>query len=213
MSKQEEKKVSKIKVKKKNWYRIVAPALFGGKELGESYLAEAEQAIGRVLRINLKDLTGNVKDQNTYIGFRVDKVDGKSLITSVVSYQLTPAYVRRVVRKNIDRLDDYCVCMTKDGKAVVTKTLMVTLCKTKRSVRAALRHQLPQLLKEEMAKMTFDEFVGALAGMKIQSMLKKRLAKIYPLKELSVRMLFLKEKNLTAEIPTASPIPEAVASS
>ena len=38
MAQKSKKKVSKIKVKKKVWYKVIAPKIFGNKEIGESYL-------------------------------------------------------------------------------------------------------------------------------------------------------------------------------
>ena len=55
MSKQEVKKQSRIKTKKKAWFKIVAPAVFGKRELGETYVTSAESAMGGMLKINLKD--------------------------------------------------------------------------------------------------------------------------------------------------------------
>ena len=52
------KKISKIKTKKKIWFKIFAPKLFGQKEMGESYLSAADQAVGRKLKVNMKELTG-----------------------------------------------------------------------------------------------------------------------------------------------------------
>ena len=43
MAKKDKKKVSKIKVKKKTWFKIVAPKIFGNKEIGESYLVDVEK--------------------------------------------------------------------------------------------------------------------------------------------------------------------------
>ena len=63
------KKVSKIKVKKKIWYKVIAPKIFAQKEIGESYLSDPAKAVGRKLSVNLKELTGNIKSQNVYIGF------------------------------------------------------------------------------------------------------------------------------------------------
>ena len=115
------KKVSKIKVKKKVWYKVIAPKIFGNKEIGESYLQDPNKSVGRKLKVNLKDLTGNIKDQNVQIGLQINKLDGSLLKTSVVSYQLTPAYVKRCVRKNCAKLDDYFVLKTKSGKKVILK--------------------------------------------------------------------------------------------
>ena len=49
------KKVSKIKAKKKRWFPVFAPRFLGQKEIGETHLSEAKVALGKVLKVNLRD--------------------------------------------------------------------------------------------------------------------------------------------------------------
>jgi small subunit ribosomal protein S3Ae len=191
MAKVEKKKVSRVKTKKKIWHKILAPAGFGKKEIGEAYLGSAEQAKGRPLRINLKDLTGSMRDQNVYISFKICKWQGTVLETTTTGYELTPQFVKRMVRKNCNRLDDYFVLTTKDGKSVIVKTLMLTLHKIPRSTRTSLRKQLNLILKEEVGRNTFESLISQLVGNKIQYPAKKKLAKIYPMKEVAIRKIIL----------------------
>jgi len=199
LANEEKKKVSRIKDKKKSWFTIIAPKIFGLKEMGDSYLSTASEAVGRVMKINLKELTGNVKDQNVNISFKVTHVQNNKLMTAVVGYHLSPAYVKRVVRKNIDRKDDYVVLKTKDNKEIIVKTLMVTLNQTKRSIRAKISLLMKEGLKEEVSQMTFNMLINSLVLQKIQYPLKKKLSKIYPLRELSIRSLSLKDMGQAGE--------------
>lgn len=194
MAKTVKKKVSKIKTKKKIWYKIIAPNIFGSKEMGESYLASVDKAVGRTLKVNLRELTGNVRDQNVYISFRINRVDGSALQTSTIGYELTSAYMKRAVRKNTAKLDDYFILKTKDGKRVILKSLMISLHKTQRSTRSQLRKELGVLLDEEIGKTDFAAFVVNLVNHKVQMTIKKKLSKIYPLKEVAVRVLKLKDE-------------------
>lgn len=188
------KKVSRIRAHKKVWYKIISPKVFGQKELGEAYLTSPQVAVGRTLKVNLKDLTGNVKDQNSYAVFRIVKLIGTQLHSASIGYEMTSSYVKRMVRKNADRLDDYIACTTQDGKNVIIKTVMITHSKTHRSTQAQLRKLLATLLQEETSKGDFDSFVGSVASYKVQSGLKKRLNKIYPLKEVALRSIVLTEQ-------------------
>ncbi|MBT5342503.1 hypothetical protein HOL59_02885 [Candidatus Woesearchaeota archaeon] len=193
------KKVSKIKIKKKVWYKVIAPKIFGNKEVGESYLQSPDVAVGRKLKVNLKDLTGNIKDQNVQIGLQITNVEGNLLKTSLVSYQLTSQYVKRCIRKNCVRLDDYFLLKTKGGKTIVIKSLMVTINKAQRSVRSKLRKELGELLDAEVKKYDLATFVSLLVNRRIQMEFKRKLKKILPLKEISVRVLKLQEKGLVTE--------------
>ena len=193
------KKVSRIKAKKKSWFKIIGPKVFGHKEVGESYLSKADSALGRTLQINLRELTGNVRDQNVHIGLQINKLNGNQLNTTVISYQLSPSYIKRLVRKNTSRLDDYFKLTTKGGKKVVLKSLVVTLSKTQRSTRTQLRKELGKIFQEEVSQNSFDGLVDDLVHYKVQSAIKKRLRRIFPLKEAAVRELKLIEKDFTEE--------------
>lgn len=187
------KKISKIKTKKKNWYKILAPKSFGSKEIGESYLASLDKAVGRFLTVNLKELTGNIKDQHAQVSFKISKVDGSTLHTKTMGFKLTSAYIKRLVRKNTTKLDDCLVLKTKDGKDVILKPVCVTLHRTQRSTRTKLRKQIAASFQEELAKFDFDTFVGNVVNRKILFNIKKKLHKIFPVKEVAIRVLILKD--------------------
>lgn len=193
MAKTEIKKVSRIKSRNKIWYRILAPKIFGEKEIGESYLTKAEDALGRSLNTNLKELTDNVRDQNAYIVLRMDKVDGTAIKTSIIGYQLTSSIIRRLVRKNTDRVDDYFTAQVKSGREIVVKTLLITLRQAQKSVKTQLRKQAQEVIREEMKKGELDLFVANLVNGNIRNLLKKRLNKVYPLREMAVRVLSYKK--------------------
>lgn len=207
MSKQEVKKESRIKTKKKAWYKIIAPATFGKRELGETYVTSAESAMGRMLKINLKDISGNMKDQNAYIHFRVVNAAGTTLETKALGYELTPSSLKRMVRKNIDRLDEYTTLATQDAQKVVVKSILITVGHTQRSTHGGLRSQLKRLLSEEARKGDFDAFLAGVASYRVQSAVKKRLSKIYPLRDFAIRMLVLRENEQM--IPEELPLQEA----
>lgn len=205
MAKKDKKKVSKIKTKKKIWYKILAPKSFGQREIGESYLNTLESAIGRTLKVNLKELTGSMRDQNVYVSFRIVKADGNILHTETIGYRLTPAHVKRAVRKNSARLDDYFIAKSKDGKNLIVKPLVVTLNRVQRLVKTNLRKKLQELLAEELSNLSLENFVANLVGNKIQHGIKKLLHKISPVKEVSIRELKVCSSKSSTESSSQQP--------
>ncbi len=202
-------KVSRVKIKKKLWFKILGPKMFGNKELGETYLPEPSVAIGRSLRVNLKDLTGNVRDQNGYVVFKIVSVAGLTLQTVVLGYELTPAYVKRMVRKNTNRLDDFVLLHSKEGPDVIVKATMVTLHKVQRSVQSALREQFHVMLQEDLDKGLDVLLEGVLSG-RMQATARKRLAKVYPLKELALKSLKLAKGGTVADVVVSHEVPASV---
>ncbi|MDP3733842.1 MAG: hypothetical protein Q8R37_01310 [Nanoarchaeota archaeon] len=199
MANETEKKVSRVKGKRKSWFKIIAPKLFGEREVGESYLGSPQEAVGRTLKINLKDLTGNIKDQNAYVDLRIVGLDGSTLKSAVIGYSLTSAFVKRMVRKNADRVDAVFNLKAKDGKDIIIKMLAITKNKVQHSVQTKIRKQMKESLQEEAEKESFDSFVGNIVHQKIQGTLRKVLHKIHPLKEISVRVLALKKERSSSE--------------
>ncbi|MBI2103054.1 hypothetical protein HYT55_04395 [Candidatus Woesearchaeota archaeon] len=186
----DKKQVSRVKIKKKTWFRIVAPQLFGQQEVGETFVETPETIIGRKVDVNLKELTNNVKDQSAYVSFRMTKVEGTTVHTEPIGYSLTPSYVKRLVRKNTSRLDDYFVLQTKAGERVVLKTIMVTRSKVQRSVQKALRSTMRSLLQGELRKMDFTGFLALLVSGRLRKTLSS-LNKITPLREYTLRVMTL----------------------
>ena len=197
MSKDQTKKgLARINTARKIWYKIIGPKLFGQMELGETYLSSPETAIGRSVKVNLKDLTGNVKDQNAYVNFVIDALEGTTLKASVSGYELMPTSVKRMVRKNTNRLDDYLVFKTKDEKTVILKTLLITQAKAQHSVQKQLRQKMKLYLSDEIKRNTFETVITNLVSRKIQISLKKILYKIYPVNEATVRILAISQNAL-----------------
>ena len=202
--KTEQKKVSRIKTKKKFWFKIIAPEVFGQKEIGESYLPSAESGVGRMVDIALKEVTGNVKDQNAYLRFKIISAKNSMLQAELAGYHLTPSYVRRAVKKTTNRIDHYFTGRLKDGKYVIVKCLLVTMRKIQRSLRSRLQKQLQDFVREEMRNNTADAFLSAVAYGKIQQAARKRLAKLYPLRELALREIILREKMISGKDAAAA---------
>ena len=213
MSKNEEQKVSRVKGKKRAWFKIIGPSLFHHQELGESFLSSGSQGIGRTVGVNLKELTGNVKDQNASVSFRITTLDKGTLQTIPIGYRLSPAFIRRVVKKNVNRIDGYVTGSTQDHQKVIIKTLFITWRKTNRSARALLQKKATEYLQEELGKGTFSDFLGNVVGQRVQQALRKQLQVVYPLREAALRVIQLQEKEAgeRAEIgrEEAPPVPEA----
>ncbi|MBT4935811.1 hypothetical protein HOL21_03725 [Candidatus Woesearchaeota archaeon] len=199
------KKVSRIKTKRKTWYKILAPKLFSNREIGETYLASTDSAIGRVLKVNLREMTGNVKDQNAYMKFVITAFRNSVFETSTIGFGLSPAFIKRLVRKNTARVDDHFILTTKTGQKLIIKALMVSRNKVQHSVKTELRKQLHDLLEKEVAQGDIDTLIGNVVGYKLQSMLKKKLHKVSPMKEVTMRSVVLKGK---VHIP--KPVPKPV---
>ncbi len=176
-------------VKKKNWYPILAPKELDNAELGQTYVTDPAVAVGRVVHANLKDITGDMRDQNTYVKFKITANEGASLRTDVIGYYIVPAALKRLARRNTTRIDDSFVVLTKEGQRIRIKPLLVTFHKSVHSVATALRQKVRGDIARMVGKGTFLELVQQLTSRSMQSELKKRLSAIYPLKTVEIKIV------------------------
>ena len=191
-------KVSRIKIKKKLWIKVIAPATFGNKQIGDSYLTTAQSAVGRVLKVNLRELTGSMKDQNASAKFQIVKVENSNLKTASIGYELNPSNVKRMVRKNTTRIDSFLRLQSKDGKKVIVKPVCIAYGKITKSAATAVREEIAKAFDEEVSKSDFERFMTSVVSKKILYAIKKRLHKLNPVKEVAVRSMKL------VDLPTSS---------
>lgn len=176
-----------LKIKKKKWYSMYSK-LFNNAFLGETVAAEDKDLIGRALTVNLATLSGDIKRQAVSVGLVVSSVQDGKAWADVVKYFTSPASIRRLVRRNVERVDTVVTCPTKDGVTVAIKIFVLAKSKTSSSISKALQLECKSLMVREVAKLDYPEFVWALIEHKIQFDLKRTLGKIYPLKAMEVKM-------------------------
>lgn len=177
------------KTKKKKWYKIIAPPLFEGQEIGETFIEEPKNTIGRTIALNLMVLTNDPKKQNINVGFRITSVEGESLKTEIYNYILTPSSIKRFVRRERDRIDDSFDCITSDNKVIKIKPLLITRFKTNNSVLSSLRLATRKFLYGAALKTAFNELMKDAISHRLQNQLKASIKKIYDVKTCEIRSL------------------------
>lgn len=181
--------MAKAKILRKEWYPIVAPKSFGSTVLGETYVYEPEQMMGKNITRNLMNLTNDVKRQNINIDFQVFSVQNGKAFADVVGYNLVQSSVRRLVRRNIEKVNISFLCKTSDNKNVQIKPLLITRSATKGSVGAKLRKNTQDFLVKYIGNISYDNLVNDLVNHKIQTSLRKESNKIYPLRVCEIRSM------------------------
>ena len=177
------------KVKKKTWYTIVAPKYFNELVLGETPVYDPQEMIGKVVTVNLMVLTNDMKKQNINVEFKVDKLEGNRGNTSIMGYALIPSSVKRMVRRNRDKIDTSFVCKTSDGVLIRIKPLLITKANAKGSVLSKLLNHCTEYGTRLVAKLSAEKFVEDLINHNFQDALYGELKKIYPLKTCEIRMM------------------------
>ena len=146
------------KWRKKKYFPILAPKVFQERELGQTMAYEPGALHGRCVTANLMMLLGNIKKQHINITFMVNKVQGDTGLTIVQKYEIIPAAIKRKVRRQRDRIDESFRCVTKDGKVVQMKPLVITAVTTSNSVKSDLRKKLLGFITNTAKKLDYEVF-------------------------------------------------------
>ena len=175
------------KTKKKFPIQIQAPEYLNSVVLGESQVTDTNQMYGRTSQINLMYVTGNVKNQNVRLTFKITEVNSGVAYTEVSRYEQIPYYLGRFVKKGGDLVEDSFVVETKDGESVRIKPFIVTKDATSNLVLSSVRKQLYELVGQEAAENKGSDFMASVINGRIQNMLRGELKKIFPLKACEFR--------------------------
>ncbi|MCH8329176.1 MAG: hypothetical protein IIB81_02160 [Nanoarchaeota archaeon] len=181
--------MAKAKVIKKEWYPILAPKIFQNAVLGETYVYEPGQMIGKGITKNLMNLTNDVKRQNINIGFEVVDVQNNKAFTVITGYYMVQSSIKRLVRKNIEKIDMSFSCKTSDNKNLQVKPLLITRASTTNSVVTKIRKNAQDFIVKYISSINYDNVVNDMITHKLQSSLKKEMSKIYPLRICEIRSM------------------------
>lgn len=199
----------KGKIVKKSWYPVVSTKSFDSIQLGECYVAEPSMMLDRTLTVNLANLSGDIRQHGLILQFRISEVEDGKGVARVVGYDTSPAQLRRLVRRGVERLDDSVVCETSEGELVKVKPFAVTRTSASKSKLSLIRKLLREELNKEMRSHTFDDIIKMIISNKLQTSLKTAVKKLLPLKSLEVRRLRLVSSKQSVKKPAEKTTEEA----
>ena len=188
------------RLKKKQWFPILAPKQFDNAVIGETLVYEPSAMLGKTLSHSLMNLTNDMKRQNVNIHFKVVEVEDGKAKTKIIGYQIIPSSVKRFIRRASEKMDLSFTCDTADNVFLRVKPLVVTKNDVKGSVAAKLRNTIAAFLVKTIKKMTYDEFLNELISHKMQSMMRENLNKIYPVKVCEIRYAGIEARDKPQEV-------------
>ena len=147
------------------------------------YGASKEEMVGKTVNL---DLTRILRGKNLEFKMKV-KLEGDSLVGEPVSLNLAGAFIRRMMRKGSDYVEDSFVTACKDGKVII-KPFLITRNKVSRTVRNLLRVNTRKYLEGYLKARTTKEVFSDIMSNKIQKELSFKLKKIYPLALCEIRV-------------------------
>jgi len=192
MVKKEIIKKAILKKKKKKWVTIYASSEFNNIDIGETLVVEQNEVLGKTLEVNLADLTNDIKKQNILLTFAANKIQDQKVVCDIIGYELSPSYVKRVIKRARSKIEDSFLCSTKDDVKVRLKPVILTRSKAKGSILTLLRHKSRDYFVNNVKKQTYNEILADIMSHNLQKGLKEELKKIYPVSLTELR-IFKKE--------------------
>jgi small subunit ribosomal protein S3Ae len=192
----------KDKWRAKQWFRVKAPPLFQGLEIGETPAEEADTVVGRTMETTLGELTGGSDPGKMHIKlrFRIERIGSDRVAeTRFIGHELTSDYIRRLARRKRSKIDMSLKVTTQDGVAIRLKPVAVSEQRLQARLRTLLRGRLRALLEEHAATKTGSVFVQEMLNGELGKTVAQGLRTLYPLKKIEIR---------ASEIE--GPIPEGV---
>lgn len=175
-----------IAKRKKRFFNVEIPLI---NKVTQLRAYDQKELPGRYLKY---DLTRNLKGKAAILTLKT-VLEGETVIASPVGLTLLPYYLRRMVRRGTNYVEDSFLTSSKDV-FVRIKPFLVTRRRVSRAVKKALRNKAKEELslwaKENTSQKMFEEIIKG----KIQKDLSLKLKKIYPLSLCEIRVLKVEEK-------------------
>ena len=170
----------------KEWYDIITPKYFGKKVIGQSLTTDPKRLINRIIEVSLVELTGEATKYYIKLYFKVNKVEGSKVSTEFYGHDTTRDFVARVVQLRTNRIDTNNIVELKDSKMRI-KAIIITNGNVKRGLEKKIRATAVVDIKNELAKMTIDDFMKNMVTGVLQKKLRTKISKLHPLRQFEFR--------------------------
>ena len=137
------------------------------------------------------DLTRILRGKGMELQLKVKVKDGKA-IAEPTRTKLLPYYMKRIVRKGTNYIEDSFSTSTKNAPIRV-KPFLITRRKVSKAVRRALRNKCREELEIYVKEKSTNEIFEDIFSSKLQKTLSLKLKKIYPLSACEIRVLKVEE--------------------
>ncbi|HJX50016.1 MAG TPA: hypothetical protein VJ438_00990 [Candidatus Nanoarchaeia archaeon] len=189
-----------VSKKRKKFFNVEMPLIRKETQV-QAY--ELESIDGKFIKY---DLTRMLRGKSVILQMQI-KVNGKEAIAIPKQIQVLPYYLRRMMRKGTNYVEDSFSAMSKDSQLRI-KPFLITRRKVSRAVRKALRNKAREEIIDYLKTKESEEIFEDILKNNLQKYLSLKLKKIYPLslceiKSIKVEKMLDKEKSEKEETKTS----------
>jgi len=149
--------------------------------------------VGKTTKLNMMYVSGNVKNQNIRLVFKIIEVSSGLAKTEVSGYYQIPYYLSRFVKAGSDLVEDSFEVLSRDGKTVRVQPFIVTKMNASAMIATSIRLLVKDIVSTEIKSKTYGEFISSVISGKVQTGYRNEVKKIFPLKSFEFREVELIE--------------------
>jgi ribosomal protein S3AE len=172
--------------KKKRFFEVDMPIIARQTQLFAFDISELENKF-----INY-DLTRILRGKSVLMQFKV-KVEGDKATATPTQLTLMPYFIRRMIRKGTDYVEDSFSAECEDALLRI-KPFLITRRKVSREIKKALREKAREEITNQLKGKTSERIFESVLKNKLQKDLSSILKKIYPLSLCEIRILKVEKK-------------------
>ena len=161
-------------------------------------LGTPESLKGKTIKL---DLTRKLRGKGLEILSKISEKEEK-LTATPKKLQLMKSYLKRMMRKRVNYVEDSFKVQCKDIHAII-KPFLITRKKVSRAVRKNLRNTTKDFLIEYVKEKNYLEICEKILSGELQKTLLPKLKKIYPLSFCDIRVF---ETNELSKLEEAKPV-------
>ncbi len=183
---EEKKRVLKKTWREKQWYDVMAPQMFAGQSIGETFTTDPAQLPGRVFETTLGDLINDFSKSHIKLYFQVSEVADKKAVTSFMGHEMARDYTRSQIRRRAGMVDDIASVITSDGYKMRVSSIVTTLKRVQSTKLVAIRKDMRKVIEARAGMLTLDQFVQEAVLGKLSSDIYKEAKRYAPIRRVEV---------------------------
>ena len=192
MAKQQKPK--RKKNAKKKFFEVTLPLTTTKVHL---YSYSPEDLEGSTVKL---DLTKNLRGKNMELKAKIS-LKNENLTGEIISLQLLQTYVKKIVRRSTDYVEDSFIASCKDSKLQI-KPILVTRRRVSRAVKKAIRTAAKKHIESKITPREAEEIFADIMSNKFQKELSLKVKKVYPLAACEIRRIKILEKTTPQKATT-----------
>jgi len=195
---------------KKEWYNLIAPAIFANKDCGKTLITKttgtkiaSEGLKGRVFELSLADLQKNEALAFRKIKLCIEDVQGFNCLTNFHGMDMTRDKICSLIKKKQSIIEASVDCRTTDGYIVRMFCIAFTkrqasqvkaTCYAQSAKIRAIRAKMVEKMTELGTKGDLKSLVKELIASPIGEQIEKEATGIFPIKDCFIRKVKVLKK-------------------